>query len=208
MVYGPFNQVYGFGAVLLTVLLEPLAGKSGLALFLGSAVLGGLFEALCSLLQEKAYGTVSWEYSGRRFSLLNGRTDGGYMIFWGILGLFYIRMLQPWLFGIFNQIPLSIKLPTAILVAVFFTYNLWISNAAVRRWNQRLRGLPPSDSLDRWLDVAFSDSRMKKIYPSMMSAERHERSQHTTKVQKEDLNIKNRTSHRKTIQSESDLDRK
>lgn len=60
VVYGPFNQIYGFGAVLMTLLLKSLAEKSLPALFIGSAVLGGIFEIGCSLFQEKTYGTVSW----------------------------------------------------------------------------------------------------------------------------------------------------
>ncbi|WP_370867142.1 hypothetical protein [Anaerotruncus sp. DFI.9.16] len=55
-----------------------------------------------SLFQEKAYGTVSWEYFGQRFSLLNGRTSITYMFFWGILESAYIKMIHPWLFGLYT----------------------------------------------------------------------------------------------------------
>ena len=172
MVYGPFNQVYGFGAVLLTILLAPLAGDSKLVLFLGSAVLGGLFEALCSFFQEKAYGTVSWEYSGQRLSLLGGRTSVTYMLFWGFLGSVYIKAIQPWLFGLFCKIPVAIKVPLGLALTAFFICNLWLSNASVRRWTLRLKGTPVSDDLDLWLDENFPDNRMRKLYPSMMDANR------------------------------------
>lgn len=185
MVYGPFNQVYGFGTVLLTTLLEPLAGESKLALFLGSAVLGGLFEALCSFFQEKAYGTVSWEYSEQRLSLMGGRTSATYMLFWGVLGTVYIRVIHPWLFGLFGKIPLSVKVPVVLALTVFFIYNLWLSNAAVRRWNRRLKGKPVSGSLDIWLDEKFPDARMQKLYPSMVPAKRLEKPKHLDRAQKE-----------------------
>ena len=172
MVYGPFNQVYGFGAVLLTTLLLPLTGENKPALFLGSAVFGGLFEALCSLFQEKAYGTVSWEYSGQKLSLLGGRTSVTYMFFWGILGSVYIKLIHPWLFGLFGKIPFPIKVPVVLALSVFFIYNLWLSNAAVRRWNLRQKGTPVSGDLDTWLDAKFPDDRMRELYPSMMTANR------------------------------------
>lgn len=186
MVYGPFNQVYGFGAVLLTTLLKPLAGDSKLALFLGSAVLGGLFEAFCSFFQEKAYGTVSWEYCGQRFSLLDGRTSVTFMLFWGVLGTVYIRVIHPWMFGLFDKIPLSVKAPMVLLLTMFFAYNLWLSNAAVRRWNQRRKGAPISGGFDVWLDVRFPDARMQKLYPSMKPVNRPEKPRCPTKAQKDE----------------------
>lgn len=185
MVCGPFNQVYGLGAVLLTTLLGPLAGESRLALFLGSAVLGGLFEALCSFFQEKAYGTVSWEYSGQRLSLLGGRTSVTYMLFWGVLGSFYIRVLHPWLFGLFGKIPMPMKVPVVLALTVFLAYDLWLSNAAVRRWNQRLKKAPASGAWDLWLDAKFPDVRMRRLYPSMMPANHVEKPKRPRKTRKE-----------------------
>ncbi len=185
MVYGPFNQVYGLGAVLLTTLLGPLSQGSGLALFLGSAVLGGLFEALCSFFQEKAYGTVSWEYSAQRLSLLGGRTSVTYMLFWGVLGSVYIRVLHPWLFGLFGKIPPPVKIPAVLALTAFLAYDLWLSNAAVRRWNQRRKEAPPSDAWELWLDAKFPDARMRRLYPSMMPANYAEKPKHLHKARKE-----------------------
>lgn len=184
MVYGPFNQVYGLGAVLLTALLAPLAGESRLALFLGSAVLGGLFEALCSFFQEKAYGTVSWEYSGQRLSLLGGRTSVTYMLFWGVLGSIYIRVLHPWLFGLFGKMPPPVKVPVVLALTAFLAYDLWLSNAAVRRWNQRLREAPAAGEWDLWLDMKFPDARMRRLYPSMVPASHPEKPKRPRKTRK------------------------
>lgn len=116
-VYGPFNQVYGFGVVLLTTLLGSLGEKNRIALFIGSAILGGVFETLCSYFQEKAYGTVSWEYSGQRFSIMGGRTNLIYMFFWGILGSVYIRWIHPFLFALIGAIPSSIQVPLAMALS-------------------------------------------------------------------------------------------
>lgn len=167
VVYGPFNQVYGFGVVLMTLLLPPLVGGNLPALFIGSALLGGLFEALCSFFQESAYGTVSWEYSGQRFSLLGGRTSLTYMFYWGILGTFYIRVIHPLLFRLFQRIPLSIKAPVVLALTLFLIFDFWLSNAAVRRWRSRLDGIPAAGKLEVWLDKKFTNERMLKIYPSM-----------------------------------------
>lgn len=167
VVYGPFNQIYGIGAVLMTTLLSRLPDKSAWVLFLSSAILGGLFEAICSCVQEVMYGTVSWEYSGQRFSLLGGRTSLRFMVFWGILGIAYMRGIQPFLFRLFAQIPLSVKAPAVIALSVFLAYDLWLSALAVGRWRRRLSGQEPYGSLDIWLDKKFPNKRMMEIYPSM-----------------------------------------
>lgn len=172
VVYGPFNQIYGFGVVLMTTILSPLAGKNILLLFLGSAILGGLFEAACSSVQEMMFNTVSWEYSRQRFSLLGGRTSITYMFFWGILGAAYINLIHPFFLKLFTQIPFFIKIPTVIALTIFLIYDLCLSAAAVGRWNRRLAGQMPTGKRDIWLDTHFPDTRMRKIYPSMMPSHR------------------------------------
>ena len=50
VIYGTFSIVWGFGAVILTVVLQRLAGKEDRYIFLAGSVLGGVYEYLCSVL--------------------------------------------------------------------------------------------------------------------------------------------------------------
>lgn len=172
VIYSPFNPVYALGAVLMTTLLGPLGEWNLFALFVGSAVLGGLFEAACSLFQEKVYGTVSWDYSGRRFSFLGGRTSLIYMIFWGILGTVYVGAIHPFLFSLFGKIPAAIKIPVVAVLMLFLLYDLWLSSAAVQRWRGRLSGKCAVGRSDTWLDTHFPNERMLLLYPSMTTADK------------------------------------
>lgn len=74
LLYGPFNPVYGFGAVFMTLLLTPVSKKRNRLVFLYSMVIGGLFEWLCSYVQETLVGTVSWEYSRLPLNLLDRKS--------------------------------------------------------------------------------------------------------------------------------------
>ena len=56
--------------------------------------LGGGFEYLCSLFQEKVFGTVSWDYSHQMFNI-GGRTSLKYMIIWGVLALIVVKVIYP-----------------------------------------------------------------------------------------------------------------
>ena len=72
LVWGPFNLLYGVGAVALTAALYPFRNNSGTVSFAGGLIVGRGVEYLCSLVQELCFGSRSWDYSGMPFNL-NGR---------------------------------------------------------------------------------------------------------------------------------------
>lgn len=72
LVWGPFNLVYGCGAVLLTLLLWPLRDGQAHKLLLAGMLAGSAYEVGCSLLQEAVFGAVSWNYDRELLPLLGG----------------------------------------------------------------------------------------------------------------------------------------
>lgn len=98
LVWGPFNLVYGFGALVITVGLYPLRDSCDLFVFVAGSLLGGIFEYVCSVIQEKVTGTISWDY--KDFPLnLNGRINLLYYFFWAFLLCFGSRTPIPFLRG-------------------------------------------------------------------------------------------------------------
>ncbi|MDR2932644.1 MAG: putative ABC transporter permease [Oscillospiraceae bacterium] len=167
MIYGPFNQVYGFGAVLMALLLRPFAKKNDRWLFFGGALVGGAFEWVCSWLQEKAFGTVSWEYSGHALSVGGGRTSLLYMFFWGILGVFFMKSIYPRISRSIERIPKRSGIVFSWILVVGLTANMLISAAAVYRWSNRVQGAPAQSTVEVFLDDFYPDEKMKDIYPNM-----------------------------------------
>ena len=171
LVWGPFNLIYGVGAVLLTVCLRPFIGKSDRWIFLGGAVLGGAFEYLCSWLQEKILGTVSWDYSEYPFNL-NGRINLLYCLFWGVLALIWIKEIYPRLNGwIERHVSRVYGITISWILVVFMLANTMVSGMAVFRQAQRYDGVPASSSWQRWMDREYPDEKLAKIYPSMVRTE-------------------------------------
>lgn len=166
MIYGPFNQVYGFGLVLIVLALTPLAKQHDRALFLGSAVVGGTFEFLCSLLQERVIGTVSWEYSADPLSI-GGRTSLLFMFYWGVLGVVLMRYIYPYALAQIDRIPQRTQVGLSRALAVFLAANMLVSLAAVTRWHDRVGGQPPESAVDVILDDLYPNERLEKIYPTM-----------------------------------------
>ncbi|MGD9560020.1 MAG: putative ABC transporter permease, partial [Oscillospiraceae bacterium] len=109
MLYGPFNQVYGLGAVLFTLVLYRFRKKNALLIFLASAVIGGAFEYVCSWVQQLAFGSVSWEYSDMPANV-GGRTNLFYSLGWGLMGLIFITHTWPFISEMVERIPNIIHL--------------------------------------------------------------------------------------------------
>ena len=171
LVWGPFNLSYGIGAVLLTICLRPLIGKSDRWIFIGGAVLGGAFEYLCSWLQEKILGTVSWDYSEYRFNL-NGRINLLYCLFWGVLALVWIKEIYPRLNGwIERHVSRIYGVTLSWILVVFMLLNTAVSGMAVFRQAQRYDGIPATSGWQQLMDEKYPDEKLAKIYPSMVRTE-------------------------------------
>lgn len=102
--WGPFSPIYGFGAVILTVLLNHLWRSNWLLIFCASALIGGAFEYFTSWFMETAFGITAWNYTGQWLSI-DGRTSGKYMFFWGLLGLIWVKLILPRLLALIQRIP-------------------------------------------------------------------------------------------------------
>lgn len=167
LVYGPFNLVYGFGALAMTLSLYWLRGKRDSWIFLGGIVIGGAFEYLCSWVQEFLFGTVSWDYGEMPFNL-NGRINLLYSIFWGILALLWLKALFPLLERWIEKIPARIGKTLTWILFAFMLANTVVSACAVARMSQRHEAVPASGKADVFLDKHYDDERLNKIYPNMV----------------------------------------
>ena len=166
LVWGPFNLVYGFGALVMTLGLWPVMDCRPSVIFLAGSVLGGGYEYLCSVVQEKVVGTVSWDY--RNFPLnLNGRINLLYCFFWGILALFWGKELYPGMSAMIEHIPVSIGLPLTWFGIVFFIVDTIHSALAVYRMNERQGSICSGSSFWRFYDRHYPDEKIRKIYPNM-----------------------------------------
>lgn len=161
VIYGPFNPVYGVGAAILTICLAKR--KNILVIFLLSAVLGGSFEFLCSYLQEKLFGTISWDYSNHQFNI-QGRTCLLFMFYWGLLGTFYIKFIYPPLSKLIEKTPVKIGNIITWIMLIFIIIDCIISVAASFRQEERKEGIPAGNNIEKVIDKVYPDSRMNEVY--------------------------------------------
>lgn len=166
LVYGPFNLLYGAGAVLLTVCLYRFRNRGAWISFLGGILVGSVVEYICSWGQEMLFGSRSWDYSHMPFNI-NGRICLLYSIFWGFLGVLWIKRIYPMMAECILKIPNKAgKLITWILV-VFFAFNSFMTLTSMARWTQRMNGVEASTKFEEFIDNRFPDSRMEKVFANM-----------------------------------------
>lgn len=167
LIYGPLNPVYGLGAAAFTIFLGKQ--KNIFIIFIGAALLGGSFEYICSLVQEHFFGTISWDYSNQPFNI-NGRTSLKYMIYWGILGTIFIKLIYPFLSKMIEKVPIKIGNIITIIMLIFIIIDCAISIMAGLRQDQRQKGNEANTSIEVFLDTHYPDSRLDKIFENKKSA--------------------------------------
>lgn len=166
LVFGPFILIYGFGAVLFTLVLHKMYNQNDMLIFLSGMVIGGGFEYLCSLIQQLVFGTVSWEYTGSMLSL-GGRTNLMYSFFWGVLGLVWVKDLYPMISQRIQKVPKKIGRPLTAVFTVFMAADILISAGAVYRQSQRVNKIPAENAVQSFFDRCFPDEVMEVIFPHM-----------------------------------------
>lgn len=163
LIYGPFTPVYGVGIVIYYIVIKNVRDKSKINVFLITMLVGGITEYLFSFMQEKLYGTVSWDYSSLIFNI-NGRTSLLHCCYWGLGGILYLMGIEP----IIKKLEIGTKIKmmktiTTVLV-VFVVFDINISCLAANRQTERRRGIPAQSKMDEFLDIYYPDEYMDKIY--------------------------------------------
>ena len=139
LIYGPFIQVYGMGALAYYFLVK--TEQDPKRLFFKAMIMGGALEYLCSFFQELFFGSVSWDYSYYILNL-NGRTSLQYCIYWGIIGVFFLKAAYPFLIKMEKYLDNVKVIIISYILLAFVVFDVAISCIATNRQNERAKGIP------------------------------------------------------------------
>lgn len=176
LVYGPFSVAYGMGGVLLTAVLSRFTDSSLWKVFLISFVVGTTAEYICSLGQEIVFGSVAWDYSHLPLNI-NGRVCLLYSMFWGILGMAWVKLIMPMTDKFIEFVPMNLSHIIVWAFIAFFIFDAGLSAAAGVRMNQRKENIPASNRFAVYLDEHFPDERMQEIYANSRDVDEIDRAQ-------------------------------
>lgn len=164
LIYGPFSQVYGVGAGILVLIYPKLYNKKNSFVYVVCVLGGGIFEYICSLIQETFFGGTSWDYSHMKFNF-QGRTNLTYAFIWGVFGILIIKFIYPKLSGLLDRVPTKKLLFITCIVFILMTANALLTSIAVRRQYERHNKIPATNKLQIFLDKKYPDSYLKKLSP-------------------------------------------
>jgi len=92
-VTGPVCTIYGFGAVIVYLILKPISGNL-LVLYLGGVIVPTILEYLTAVLMETIFHTSWWDYSKNKFNF-QGRICLGASLGWGAFSVILFYVFQP-----------------------------------------------------------------------------------------------------------------
>lgn len=115
--YGPFCPIYGFGAIIMFLFLQGFKEKPVLLFVIAFFILS-LWEYIVGWALEKIFHTKYWDYTENKFNI-KGRVCLMNSLFWGFLGVVFIRYMHPYIIArvdVINQTELVIL--TVILITI------------------------------------------------------------------------------------------
>ena len=129
---GPYCPVYGFGVLLITILLQKYS-EDFFVLFIMSIALCGFLEYFTSFFMEKIFHARWWDYSSKKYNI-NGRICLETLLPFGLIGSIILRYINPIYLKLIDKIPnnfmhwlvgiLFILIITDVIISFFIINNL------------------------------------------------------------------------------------
>ena len=122
--YGPFCPMYGIGAILM--IWAGQLSSNPIVIFIMAFLIFSVWEYLVAVIIEKLFKTKYWDYSDLKFNL-QGMVCLKNSLYWGILGILLIYMIQLVIRNLTEMIPddilvyVDVILMIAILVDTVIT---------------------------------------------------------------------------------------
>ena len=133
---GPFCPIYGLGAIIMLIVLNKFQ-ENIFVLFVMSFIILTAWEYIVAIILEKSFNTKYWDYSNHRFNF-QGRICLENSIYWGILGVVFIKVIQPFMKEIIAQIDDGILKFVVSIIMLVFTADVIISIINVKSIKSKL----------------------------------------------------------------------
>ena len=120
--YGPLCPIYGYGAIILLVLLQPFK-KNKFSLFIYSAIIFTVFEYLVGYGLDALFSMKFWDYSND-FLNINGRITLWFSIIWGVFGILFMCFIHKYINKFTDFVVKKVNVPVQhiILYLIIIVY--------------------------------------------------------------------------------------
>jgi uncharacterized membrane protein len=139
ILYLPFNPLYGLGGVAISLAVVAHF-RNPIAVFAIGLVVGTVLEYVTSLVMEKAFHTVFWDYSDKVLNI-HGRVCLQYSFYWGLLSLLVLYVFDVLNLLVIREIPRAAGWVIVAVLALATMFSIVMTLAAYVRYDERVRVL-------------------------------------------------------------------
>ena len=145
---GPIIPVYGFGAVFVIIALSLSAPHIPAHLpyidipivFIAGMIICTILEYITAVILESAFHIRWWDYSKQRFNF-QGRICLKSALFFGVMSVIIIYIVQPVISNISPNIPANIENPLALVFLVLITIDLSVTISSLPHLKTHLENI-------------------------------------------------------------------
>lgn len=123
--YGPLRPIYGFGSLLLYLIGKKI-NKNNLVIILNSIFICSFFEYLSGYFLELIFDKKWWDYSMEPFNL-HGRISLLNSLIWGVIGIVFIKKIEPYIRKLFNKLDNNVLEKTLKFSIIIFMLDFMMS---------------------------------------------------------------------------------
>ena len=184
---GPLCPIYGFGMLIVAILLDPVRDNLPL-LFAGAFLLTTLLELITGFVLEKLFHTRWWDYSRMPLNI------GGYVcllfsILWGAACVVVLKWVHAPIYLLVRRIPMTVLYILDGVICLEFAVDLTATVLAIRKLNERLRRLTAlAEEIHAISDEVGASIAERTIAAKGRYAEGRERAEHGRAALEQRLN--------------------
>ena len=137
---GPYIPIYGFGGTFLLFCCTPFR-NNGFVVYIVALLGCTVLEYFVGWFMETVFHKQFWDYSMMNFTYKN-RISLVSSMFWGIMGLFMVYVLQDavnWLIGV---VPVTVMIVYTSVMAVAMITDCIITSAKQAQFFKKIKELP------------------------------------------------------------------
>ena len=152
---GPYIPIYGCGGMLIFLTMQrfqaPFFSLTTLAAYFIGAVGLTTIEYITSYVLEKILKARWWDYSDYPLNI-NGRICLIASAFWGLVTLFGIDLLNPFLLNLYDKIPADVSLVYVSVMCTLFILDIFVTIDSIIDLKNRMQLLLTMEK-DKVLDA-------------------------------------------------------
>lgn len=148
---------------MLSALLYKFKDDKVWKIFIIGFIGGSILEYIMSLGMELVLGFTAWDYSRKPLNI-NGRICFRYSLFWGALGVVWIKFIYPALIKFIDKMDKKLGKKIAVGLSIFLAFDGILTGVAINRAREKEKGVPAKYKYEEILDKTFNKEYLKNMY--------------------------------------------